>query len=143
MPVNNYSVGRDIVLDVVTSTGPIRINRITSFTSKPMYEERKISGLDGVTDNLILPSCWEGSMDVERQDAELDSYFAQLENDYYAGSNITNQTITETISEPDGSVSQYRYEQVVLKLDTAGEWRGDDSVKQSISFMASRRKRVS
>lgn len=143
MPVNNYSVGRDIVLDVVTSTGPLRFNRITGFNSKPMYEERKISGLDGITDNLILPSCWEGSMDIERQDAQVDSYFAQLENDYYAGANTSNQTITETISEPDGSVSQYRYEQVQLRLDNAGEWRGDDSVKQAISFMASRRKRIS
>lgn len=140
MPVNNYSVGRDLVLDVVTPTGPFRISKITGFSSRPIYDERKVRGMDGVTDHLTLPDCWEGDFEVERQNAEVDKFFATLESDYFAGQNIANMTITETITEASGAISQFRYENVQLTLKNAGEWKGDDTVKQSIGFFASRRK---
>jgi len=41
-----------------------------------------------------------------------------------------------------GAVSQFRFEGVVLKLDDAGNWKGDSTVKQKLSFMASRRIKV-
>lgn len=106
------------------------------------YDERKIKGLDGVSEILTLPDCWEGTFEVERQGPAVDDFFAQMESDYYAGTNIANQTITETITESSGAVSQYRYEGVQLTLKNAGDWKGDDTVKQSIGFRASRRKKV-
>ena len=48
----------------------------------------------------------------------------------------------ETIQEKDGSVSQYRYENVVLKLDGAGDYKGDSFVQLGLTGMASRRIRV-
>ncbi|MFD2271412.1 hypothetical protein ACFS07_10430 [Undibacterium arcticum] len=39
-------------------------------------------------------------------------------------------TITETIQEVSGSISQYRYLQVLLTLEDAGNYKGDDSVHQ-------------
>ncbi len=65
--------------------------------------------IDGIVDFLELPQGWEGSIEVERADNTLDDYFAALEANYYSGKNITTATITETIQEPNGSISQYRY----------------------------------
>lgn len=142
MPINSFSVGRDLSLDIIGPGGPISLSLITGFNAKPDYAEIRIKGLDGVTRNVRFPDGWSGSFDIERQDGTIDSYFAQLEDDYYAGQDELPVTITETIQEADGSISQFRYEGVLLKLDDGGEWRGDQTVKMRVSFIASRRRQV-
>jgi hypothetical protein len=142
MPVNSFSVGRDISLDIIGSQGPLRLTLITGFQSKPDTTDSKIKGLDGITRHVRFPDGWSGSFSIERQDSTVDDYFAQLEANYYAGLNELPLTITETIAEVNGSVTQYRYLNVLLKLDDAGSWEGDKSVKQKVSFMAARRLKV-
>lgn len=142
MPVNSFSVGRDVTLDIIGPQGPLRFNLITGFHSKPDITDAKVKGLDGITRHVRFPDGWSGGFSVERQDSTVDDYFAQLEANFYAGLNEQPCTITETITEANGSVTQYRYQQVLLKLDDAGSWEGDKTVKQSISFMAARRVKV-
>ncbi len=142
MPQNGYSVGRDITLNVMTSNGPLTINKITGFSTKQEVSKSKVKRLDGVTDSLRFFDGWSGSFDVERQDAIIEDYFVQLEANYFAGVNEQPATIMETISNPDGSVSQYRYERVIMTLDNAGDWKGDSSVKIKVSFEAARKKQV-
>lgn len=142
MPINGFSVGRDLALDITSAEGPLRFGLITKFTSKPDSTDEKIKGLDGRTRHVRFPEGWSGSFEMERQDAQIDRYFAKLENDYYAGANEEPCTITETRTEPDGSLSQYRYEGVLLKLEEAGDWEGAKTVKQKLSFVASRRTQI-
>lgn len=142
MPVNGFSVGRDVSLDLIGASGPLRFNLITGFQSKPDITDSKIKGLDGITRHVRFPDGWSGSFSIERQDSTVDDYFAQLEANYYAGLNEQPVTITETITEVSGAVTQYRYMNCLLKLDDAGSWEGDKSVKQKISFMAARRLKV-
>ena len=143
MPLNGFSVGRDISLDIIGPSGPLRFNQVTGFDSKPDTTDQKIKGLDGITRHLRFPDGWSGSFSLERQDSTVDDYFAQVEANYYAGRNEQPITITETIREANGSISQYRYLQVLLKLDSAGSWAGDKSVPQKISFVAARRVKIS
>ncbi|HCA26554.1 MAG TPA: hypothetical protein DEP05_02745 [Betaproteobacteria bacterium] len=142
MSVNGFSVGRDISLDIVGPDGPLRFGLITSFTTKPDMVDHKVKGLDGITQHVRFYDGWSGSFEIERQGSMVDDYFAQLEADYYAGKSESNCTLTETITETSGAVSQYRYLGVLLKLDDAGAWKGDSTVKQKIAFMASRREKV-
>lgn len=139
MPVNGFSVGRDISLDIVGPSGPIRFSLITGFQSKQDITEQKVKGLDGITRHVRFPDGWSGSFDIERQDSTIDDYFSQLEDNYYAGLNETPLTITETITEVNGATTQYRYMNVLLKLDDAGHWEGDKTVKLKVSFVAARR----
>jgi hypothetical protein len=143
MPINGFSVGRDITLNIVGPTGPLNFSLITKFSSKPDVSDNKIKGLDGVTRHVRFPEGWTGSFEVERTNGALDAYFAALEEGFYTGQNELTGTITETISEPDGSLSQYRFEGVLLKLDDAGSWEGSKTVTQKVSFVASKRKKVS
>jgi hypothetical protein len=46
------------------------------------------------------------------------------------------------ISEPDGSTSTYQYENVSFRLSSAGQWKGDSSVRQKLEFFAARRRRI-
>lgn len=139
MPINGFTVGRDVTLTVTTDSGPLDLNLITNFRSKPEQTEQKTKGIDGVTRHVRFPDGWSGSFDISRTDSTVDDYFAQLEANYYAGINEQPGTITETITEVSGAVSQYRYTGVLLKLDDAGEFAGDKVVTQKLSFVASRR----
>lgn len=139
MPLNGFSVGRDVTISIDTSTGALVISLITGFSAKQKSIDREIKGLDGVTRTVTFPNGWAGKLDVERQDAGLDTYFAQQEANYYAGQNNPTITMTETISEADGSVSQFQYQDVALKFDDAGDWKGDETVKQMVSWSAAKR----
>ena len=143
MPVNQFSIGRDITLDIVASDGPKRFGLITGWSAKQETTDIRVKGLDGNVRHMYLPDGWSGSLEFERQDAELEKFFASLEDAYYQGENLGTMTLTETISEPNGTVSQYRYEGCQMKLDDAGDWKGDASIKQRVSWMAARRKRIS
>lgn len=139
MPLNGYNIGRDVSLDFVASDGPKRFSKITGFTSKQETTDQKVKGLDGIVTNLRFFEGWGGSFDIERQNAVVDKYFAQLEANYFQGLNEKPATITETIAEPDGSLSTFRYEGVMAKLADAGDKKSDQTVKMRIEFMATRR----
>jgi hypothetical protein len=50
--------------------------------------------------------------------------------------------ITETITEVDGSISQWRYEGVMFAMPEHGNWKGDAKVSQRLEWCASFRKLV-
>lgn len=141
--INGYSVGRDITLNINTPSGLLRLSTITNFKASPNTEKHQIRGLDGIRRPLVFPDGWNGSFEVARRDATLDQFWAQIESNYYAGSGIPGATITETINNPDGTVSQFRYTGVVLILEDAGDWRGNEAVMQRLSFEAEQRIQVS
>jgi hypothetical protein len=142
MPLNGFSVGRDIATNIQTPSGALPLALITKFTSKPETTDKKVKGLDGRTRHLIFPDGWTGSFEVERMDSTVDDFFAAQEAGYYAGLDLLPSTITETITEASGATTQYQFNGVILKLDDAGDWEGDNTVKQKISFMAETRIKV-
>jgi hypothetical protein len=142
MPVNNFSIGRDIAIDVVGAQGPVRLNLITGFAAKPTTIELKVKPLSGPPIFSMIPDGHTGSFELERVDPTIDRYFSQLENNFYSGLNTQSITMTETITEPNGAISQFRYTGVQLKYDDAGSWKQDTTVKQKLSFVASRKYQV-
>lgn len=142
MPINGYTVGRDVQIDINTAYGVVTLGAVTSFDSNPDVPEQKITKLNGITDVLYWPGAWNGSLEVERTDSTLDDYWARWEADYYAGVSRPSGTITETITEQDGSVSVYRYTAVQFKLAGAGKKQGDKTVSQNLTFTSQRRLKV-
>lgn len=142
MPINGFTVGRDVSLVVHDSEGPHRFSLITNFTSKPVTSDVKVKGLDGLTRHVVFHDGWQGQLDIERQDGELDDFWAKIENDYHEGVDRLPATISETITEPGGGTSQFRYTEVLFKLEDAGEKKGDATVKQKLSWLAQRRIKI-
>lgn len=142
MPLNGFSVGRDIATNIQTPTGSLVLSLITKFSAKPETTDKKVKGLDGVTRHLIFPDGWTGDFEVERQDSNVDDFFAAQEANYYAGQNLLPSTITETITEVSGATTQYQFSGVILKLVDAGDWEGDNTVKQKLTFFAETRIKV-
>jgi hypothetical protein len=107
MPVNAFNVGRDVTLQLIGFDGTIaNFALYTSFDAKQDTHQVKIMGMDGIVRFLELPAGWSGSMAFDRQDRSIDNYFANMESSYYSGLNVQAATITETITEVDGSTSQ-------------------------------------
>jgi hypothetical protein len=143
MPQNGYTLGRDVAVDIVTAYGTLRIPQIISFDAKPKVNSIEVTPLTGLTDELLIPKNWGGTIEAERMDATLDAWWAQWESDYYNGVNRAAGTITETIEESSGSVSVWRYTGVQLHFTDPGKKSGDQTVRQSMTFTAQRRIQVS
>ena len=142
MPINNFTVGKDLSFTLATANGTLDLSGVTDYSTKQMQKDLSHTGLDGVTEHGIIPGGWQISIKLDREDAVLDNYFAAREADYYAGINVPGGTIYETIKERDGSISQYRYTGVVLKYEDAGSWKGDSYVPVGLTAMATRRIKV-
>lgn len=139
MPINNFSVGKDIALTVVTSYGTLTFAGLTDFTADPMTTDLKSKLINGTPIFGFIPDGWKGSFKLDRLDPTVDNYWAQVEADYYSGKNIVSGTISESITEADGSVTQWQYTGVILRLEKSGDWGGDKKVEQSVSFEASKK----
>jgi hypothetical protein len=143
MPFNDFSIGKDVVLDVITPSGVLNLPvTTTGFEAKPEYNKLASVGLDGINREASIPKGWRGTITLDRRNNVVDAFFAQQEAGYYAGQNVLTGSITETIQEADGSVSQYRYVGVSLSFEEAGKKSGDSKIEQTIGFFASQRQQV-
>lgn len=141
MPLlGKYSSGRDLTLIVVAAGGILTFPGLTSFRRKQDTTENAITKIDGTTDHVRFFKGWSGSFTLERSSSAVDYYFNQLESNYYTGVTELPVYIQEIIAEADGTLSSFLYEKVLLKLDDAGDFSGDKTVTQGLSFIASRRK---
>lgn len=143
MPIGGFNTGRDVTLTIVTpQAGPIQISLITGFSAKPITSTESPLGIDSRVRHIRYWKGWQGSFTVERRDSTLDDYFALVESNYWAGQSETGASITQLIQEAAGNITQWRYPGVILSYDDAGEWRGDSTVKQSLSFLAQPRIKI-
>lgn len=142
MPINNFSIGKDVSLVFAGPNGPITINGITDFSAKPTTETLKSKTLDGTTRHGYIPNGWELSFKLDRLDTSADDLWAAFELAYFAGGNQSSGTIQEIIQEANGSISIWQYIGVVLKLDSHGDYSADKKVEQSLSGMATTRERL-
>ena len=143
MPANNFTIGKDISLTIVTTSGILALPiTTTSFDAKPQYNKVRGVCLDGVNRGFNAPTGWDLTFGLDRSSSVVDDFFVQQEAGYYAGQNTLTGSISETIQEANGSVSQYRYTGVILALDDAGKFTGDAKVSQSISAFASQKLKV-
>ncbi|CAX60704.1 hypothetical protein ABEI05_05375 [Erwinia billingiae] len=142
MPQLGYTLGRDVAVDINTPTGKLRIPKIMTFDAKPQVSNQKITPLNGVSDELQIPIGWNGTITAERMDGTLDDFWAQWEENYFNGIDQQRGTITESITESNGTLSVYRYEGVSFHLTDAGNKQGEKTVSQTLAFTANRRKKV-
>jgi len=139
MPANGLSTGIDSKLSFVDINGVQRFLIIESINAKEDATTGKVIAMDGTVRHPKFHEGWSGSFMLQRSDNSMDNYIALQEASYYQGADQVPMTITQTITEVDGSISQYQYTNVVINLDDSGTWTGTDIVKQSVSFMASRK----
>ncbi len=142
MPQNGLTVGSDARFDIVTAAGTLTLPTLESFDAKKMTHKSKVRPLNSLPINLQFPDGWDGSFVVARADSTLDDFFAAQEAAQLAGANLGSGSIHQTITEVNGSTSQYMFTDVQISLDDAGSWASLSEVKQHVSFTATSRIKV-
>jgi hypothetical protein len=142
MPINSFSVGKDLTFILLGPTGRLTLNGLTDYTTKPMFTKLKHKDLNGNVAHAAIPDGWEITIKIDRQDPVVDNFFAALETSYFNGQNILNGSISETIQEADGSISQFQYTNVSLTYEDAGSWKGDALIPITLTGNASRRNKI-
>ena len=140
-----FNIGKEqTVVLTHPNLGPMVFALLTGFESRPRTTSATSTPItnNGESVHRTIYQGWEGSFEMDRTDNLVDAVIDYLESRYYAGEQESYFLITQTIRNPDGTVSDYRYRNVVLTPDTPGTWRGDEKVSQRITFMASRREAV-
>jgi hypothetical protein len=134
-----FSLGRDTQVVVLGAYGRVDLAHVTGFEARQVTASVRISRIDGSQLGAELPKGWEGQFELERGNSAVDEFIAQLEADQLNGQSPAPGTMYQYITEADGSTSTYQHTNVVFKLASAGQWRGDQSVKQRLEFFASSR----
>jgi hypothetical protein len=141
MPNGGWSVGRDITLqfDIPGNNLVLTPDQIMNYQIQPMAEIKQHVPITGNNQPVLFLMGYQGKFELTRNSPVLDFYWSNVEQDYYGGVNLNAGTITETITEVNGSVSQFLVTGVVIKVDDFGTWQGEDFIKAAISFQASKR----
>jgi len=142
MSIAAFSIGRDTRLVIMAFSGRIDLSHVIGFESRQATQSVRVNRLDGNHIGMELPKGWEGSFELERGDSTVDDFIAATEQGYFNGVISASSSMYQYINETDGSTSTYQYDMVVFKLSNAGQWRGDNAVKQKLEFFASRRRRI-
>ena len=137
-----FNTGRDVSIDVAGPNGIITLSLIIDFQSRQMVTKLKSAGLDGKTKYYNVPDGWSGSISIDRANTALDDLISAYETAYYQGQSFVTGTITETIQEVNGTISQFRFDGCVFECPDAGNWRKDSNVTVKLDFEASSRTRI-
>jgi hypothetical protein len=139
MPANGFSLGGDLQLTIVDSQqGIITANIMTMTDFKQLTARIKSVALDGTTRYAELPEGWDVDLDFDKADANLLNYVVANEAAYLGGGQPGVISLSSTINEVNGSVSQYQLSGGALKLTNAGTFKGNDKVPQKASIVFSR-----
>jgi len=142
MAINSLSVGRDMTINIHTPSGEINLDTVTSFRANSDTDNRTSVSINGNVLPVPLPMGVSGSFDLDRTSPALEEYWQSFEDQYYKGENILSSTITVTVNEANGSVSQYILTGIMFDNPTYGTWSGDNIVAQTISFRGSRIEKI-
>lgn len=137
-----FNVGRDCQLVLMGPFGRVDLTHVTSFEARQLTAAIRVDRIDGSQIAAELPKGWDGSFELERGSSAVDDFIAQIEAAFVSGSPVPTGTLYQYVTEVNGSTSTYQFNAVVFKLTQAGQWRGDQSVKQRLDFFASTRVRV-
>lgn len=143
MPFQNaFNVGHDIAITFNLPQGPVAFSILTDHGRKQNTKSVESHGIDGVCRYIEIPGGYEGTIEIDRASPALDQAIAYLEGLYFSGAVVPYSTISETISEIDGSITQWQFTNVAFRAEDLGSWKGDAKVTQKLGWKASFRKQV-
>ena len=143
MSVSGFTVGQDVKMSIILPVqGIITFSKVTSLESAPVITEETIQPMNGAPITLTFFKGWTGTIEGDRDDDSVDSFWAAREAAYYKGQNLFGGTLSQTITEATGVISKYLYTDVQFKLAAAGSFKGDAPVMWSMGFTAGRKLKV-
>ena len=146
MPVNtgqpnSFNLGRDCVFTIVSPLGIVSFP-VTKGSAKQMTKQVESRPLNGPPIFAEIPDGWELDFSFDRTGRALDDLFAQLEAAYWNTGSLASFSVLQTIQNPDGTIAQYQFKALACKFTSAGDFKGDGKVEQSVDAKGPRREIV-
>ncbi len=135
---NAFNFGKDAVFTIVGPSGVVNYP-VTQGDYKQETKRIESRPLNSPPIFAEIPDGWSGSFAFDRVGRALDDLFANMEQNYWGSGQLFNFSVTETIQEVDGSISQYRFQNMAVKLESGGIFKGDQKVEMKLQFRCSRR----
>jgi len=143
VPLLDFSTGNDCkIMLIVDTIGEVQPTHITGFHATQSVAKLQVKRLSNTPIPKSIPQGWGGTITLDRGDSTADDIACAMEQAYYSGQRLPGAQIYEYIEEADGSTSTYLFESVSFELTDAGSWVQDVAVKQTITWQASRRRRL-
>lgn len=143
--INDFNIGRNVNVVVqhpLATGGRLDLTIVTSFQATANTKDLTVDGLDGINRSRMLPQHWDIVISIDRASSALDDFAAALDNAYYTAGSVPAGTVYQYVTEMDGSQSTYQYDDVVFRINSSGEWKGDGPITQQLMGRCSRRRRV-
>ncbi|HZT90272.1 MAG TPA: hypothetical protein VFA12_20195 [Stellaceae bacterium] len=142
--INQVNTGRDVSFNIVTDAGLLSLDITQSFRRRGLYDHRVSRPINGPPKFVPIIAGWELDFELDRQNAGVDTFFANLESTYYQGGAINAGTITETIIDADtGAVHVFLFSGLMLTCEDIGDVKADDMIKMRVQGRASTRTQLS
>jgi hypothetical protein len=146
MPVNvgqpnSFNLGRDCTFTIVSPQGILSFP-ITEGSAKQETTSINSRPLNGPPIYAEIPNGWSLSFKFDRTGRQLDDLFAQLEAAYWNTGSLASFSVLQTIQNPDGTIAQYQFKSLACKFTSAGDFKGDGKVEQTVDAKGPRREIV-
>ena len=138
-----FSIGRNTRVVFRWNGTRVELPSVTSFTSRQATVALNSAPLNSQPETFQVPNGWTGTVQCQRTNDNLDVLIADTEAAFWSAGTITNGTLYQYITEPDGSTTTWQYTNVSIVLDAAGSWSNDSMVMQSFNFTASQKVEIS
>lgn len=140
---NDFTIGNDVRLVLIFGIlGRIDLAHITGFSAKQIVKQLRVPVLNAPPIGRDVPGGWNGTFDLDRANSAADDLASAVETLFWNGQRLPAGQIYQYVNEPDGSTSTYLFSGATLSVEDAGTWQQEQTVKQRLSFFASRRRRI-
>ena len=139
MAVNGMSVGRDFSFVIYNpATGTIvDLGDVQSVKVTPMFHDVRSSPYNGQPKFGVIPDGYRLSFSITRTGGELENFQLAMNKRFNDGLSIAAAFINETVTNPDGTVNEYQYVGVSLKVSDIGDISREKTVTMAVEAMAS------
>lgn len=132
------NTGKDIVITLTGDNGvAVPLYNVMEFEYRQEVTEITRVRLDNSVLAVDLPKFWQGSISFDRGSAAADQAISAIEQQWITGGDFTLGTLTATIS--GAGEDTITFNDVTVRLDEGGRWKGDDVVPAKITFRAATR----
>jgi len=141
MPVNGMNVGRDYQIlyydanqGLIQSLGDVQNVRITAqkhdIASRPYNQPPRFG---------YIPDGYRVDFTITRTGAQLEDLMVLNETNFNNGQIMSPGYLNETITNPDGSISRYQYQNFVVFMTDVSDIARERIVSQRMEGMASKK----
>lgn len=139
MPVNGMNIGRDYSIGLYDATTGqlVDLGDVQDFTSTKQVHQIASRPYNGDPRFGHIPDGYKGSFSITRTGSTLESLQLQLDAAFKAGTVMKPGYISETVQNPDGTVSRFQYTGVDFVMERIADVSREKVVTQTVGWMAS------